>query len=60
MILRELAKNRLMTINYYNDGVLQTCKGRVCNLDLSKQTISLKGENQQVYSIRLSGIKEIG
>jgi hypothetical protein len=59
MILKELTKNRLININYYKDGLLQTCKGRVYNLDLYQQTLSLKGENQQVYSICLSDIKEI-
>jgi DNA-binding transcriptional LysR family regulator len=59
MILKELTKSRLITINYYKDGLLLTCKGRVNNLDLFQQTLSLRDENQQVYSIRLSSIKEI-
>jgi hypothetical protein len=59
MILKELTKNRLITINYYQNGLLQTCKGRVCNLNLHQQTLSLKDEQQKVFSIRLSGIKAI-
>lgn len=59
MFLKELATNRLITINYYKDGLLQTCKGCVYSLDLSQQTLLLKGENQQIYFIRFSGIKEI-
>ncbi|MBZ5748909.1 YolD-like family protein [Metabacillus rhizolycopersici] len=59
MILKELTKIHFITITYYKDGVLQTCKGRVHKLDLYEQTVSLKDENHQVCSIRLSGIKEI-
>jgi hypothetical protein len=59
MILRELRKNRLITVSYYKNGALQTCKGRVYNLNLLEQTLSLKDEHQKVCSIRLSGIKEI-
>jgi len=59
MFLRELAKKGIITINYYKDGLTQTCKGHVCNLNINQQTLSLKGENQQVYSIHFSQIKEI-
>jgi len=59
MFLRELTKSGLITINYYKDGLTQTCKGHVHNLDIYQQTLSLKGENEQVYSIRFSQIKEI-
>lgn len=59
MILKELIKGRLITINYYKDGLFQTCKGHICGLDLRHQTLSLKDENQQVFSIRLSGIRAI-
>lgn len=59
MILKELIKIHFITITYYKDGMLQTCKGRVHNLNLYEQTISIKDENQQVCNIRLSGIKEI-
>ncbi|MGG1400086.1 YolD-like family protein [Bacillus salipaludis] len=59
MILKELTNNRIITINYYKDGLLQTCKGYVYNLDLYEQTLSLKDKDQQICSIRLSGIKEM-
>ena len=59
MILKALRKNSVLTINYYKNGLLQTCKGRVCKLDLHQQTLSLKDEQQKIFSIRLSGIKEI-
>ncbi|AMM93559.1 YolD-like family protein [Peribacillus sp. NPDC060186] len=59
MFLKELSKNCLMTITYYQNESLQICKGRICNLDLHQQTLSLKVEQQKVLTIRLSGIKEI-
>lgn len=59
MILKALRRNKLVTINYYIDGAIQTLKGRVHNLDLSDQTLSLEDENKNIFSIRLSGIKEI-
>ncbi|MFC3883525.1 YolD-like family protein [Bacillus songklensis] len=59
MILKALRENHLVTVNYYKNGTLKTCKGRVCNLNLNEQTLSLKDEQQQIFSIRLSDIKEI-
>ncbi|WP_028402244.1 YolD-like family protein [Ectobacillus panaciterrae] len=59
MFLKELTKDRLITITYYQNGSLQTCKGRVCNLDLHQQTLFLKDEQQKVFFIRLADIKEI-
>ncbi|WP_110113111.1 YolD-like family protein [Bacillus sp. CGMCC 1.16541] len=59
MILKALRKEGLITVNYYKDGLLQTIKGRVHHLNLSEQTLSLKDENENVFSVRLSGIKEI-
>ncbi|AKO93520.1 MULTISPECIES: YolD-like family protein [Priestia] len=59
MILKALRKNRLLTINYYEDGLLQTCQGRVHNLNLLDQTLFLKDEKQNIFSIRLSGIQDI-
>jgi hypothetical protein len=59
MILRKLTTNRLIIVDYFNKGLLQTSKGYVCNLDLNDQILSLKDEQQRVYFIRLSGIKEI-
>ncbi len=59
MILKALRRNKLVTINYYIDGAIQTLKGRVHNLDLSDQTLSLEDENKNIFSIRLAGIKEI-
>ncbi|MCM3594996.1 MULTISPECIES: YolD-like family protein [Bacillaceae] len=59
MILKALRRNKLVTVNYYIDGAIQTLKGRVHNLDLSDQTLSLEDENKNIFSIRLAGIKEI-
>ncbi|USK35003.1 YolD-like family protein [Bacillus sp. F19] len=59
MILKALRRNKLVTVNYYIDGALQTLKGRVHNLDLSDQTLFLEDENKNIFSIRLAGIKEI-
>ncbi|MRX52977.1 hypothetical protein GJU41_03255 [Bacillus idriensis] len=59
MILKALRRNKLVTVNYYIDGAIQTLKGRVHNLDLSDQTLSLEDENKNIFSIRLAGIKDI-
>jgi YolD-like protein len=59
MILKALRRNKLVTVNYYIDGAIQTLKGRVHNLDLIDQTLSLEDENKNIFSIRLAGIKEI-
>ncbi|WP_312036059.1 YolD-like family protein [Priestia aryabhattai] len=59
MILKALRKNGAVTINYYKNGLLQTFKGKIQRLDLTDQTLSLKDEQQNTFSIRLSGIKEI-
>lgn len=59
MILKALRKNDLITINYYKNGLLQTCKGRVYNLNLYDQTVSLEDDQHEIFSIRFSGIKEI-
>ncbi|MFF2444292.1 YolD-like family protein [Priestia megaterium] len=60
MILKELTKNRPITISYYKDGLLNTCKGHIYNLDLQQQSLSVKDGHQQICSIRLASIKEIG
>lgn len=59
MFLKKLIKNGLVTINYYKNGSLQTCKGRVYNLNLHEQTLSLKDEKQNIFFIHLSGIEDI-
>ncbi|WP_404328646.1 YolD-like family protein [Mesobacillus maritimus] len=59
MFLKKLAKEAPLTISYIQNGFMQTCTGRLLSLDLKMQTLSLKDENQQVYSIHLSGIKTI-
>jgi YolD-like protein len=59
MFLKELTQNKDITITYYENGSLQTCEGRVCNLDLQQQMLSLKDKEQKNFSIRLSGIRKI-
>lgn len=49
----------MITIDYFTNGILQTIKGRVYCLNLRDQLLSLKDEKQKVFSIRLSGIREI-
>ena len=57
MILKALKTNKLLTINYQNNGFVQTVKGYIQNLNLLEQTLLLKDENQHVRSLRLSSIK---
>ncbi|WP_418055454.1 YolD-like family protein, partial [Priestia megaterium] len=59
MILKALKTNKLLTINYQNNGFVQTVKGYIQNLNLLEQTLLLKDENQHVRSLRLSSIKNI-
>ncbi|MBT2668694.1 YolD-like family protein [Bacillus sp. ISL-4] len=48
-----------MTIIYFKDGFLETCKGSMYKLNLNEQTLSIKDNNQKIFSIRLSHIMEI-
>ncbi|MDQ0201681.1 YolD-like family protein [Neobacillus ginsengisoli] len=59
MFLKKLTENKLITIDYYKNGILQKIKGRVNGLNLNEQILTLKDEKQKPFSIRLSGIKHI-
>ncbi|MDQ0243562.1 hypothetical protein J2S09_001107 [Bacillus fengqiuensis] len=59
MILKGLTQNRLVTINYYQNGILQRCKGRIFKLNLAEQTVFLKDPQQNIFSIQVSRIMEI-
>lgn len=59
MILKALKKNQPLTISYYENGLVQTFKGQVYNLNWIEQTLSLADENEEILSIHLYGIKEI-
>ncbi|MFP7413222.1 YolD-like family protein [Priestia filamentosa] len=59
MFLKKLTSKHSLTVIYCRDGLLQTCKGKVHQLDLSQQTLFIKDKNQQIYSISLFEIKEI-
>lgn len=49
MFLKKLIKNGSVTVNYYENGSLQTFKGRVYNFNLHEQTLSLKNEKQNIF-----------
>jgi len=59
MYLKKLTENKLITINYYTNGTLQTIQGHVYKLNLTEQVLSLKDESQNLFSIRLSQIRNI-
>ncbi|WP_427127513.1 YolD-like family protein (plasmid) [Priestia megaterium] len=59
MFLKKLIKNGSVTVHYYENDSLQTCKGRVYNLNLHEQILSLKDEKQNILFINLSGIEDI-
>ncbi|GKU81486.1 MULTISPECIES: YolD-like family protein [Niallia] len=59
MILKELGRNRMIIINYYKNGFLQTCKGYVQKLNLNDQSIDLKDERQNLLNIRISWIHDV-
>lgn len=59
MLLKGLRKNKIVTVNYYKNGFLNTCKGYIYKLNLDEQTISLKDEKHNIFSIRFSWISEV-
>jgi hypothetical protein len=59
MYLRKLTEDKLITIDYDTDGVLQTIKGRVYRLNLMEQILSIKDEKQISFTINLSRIRHI-
>ena len=59
MYLKKLTEDKLITIDYYTNGVLQTIRGRVFRLNLIEQILSLKDEKQKLFTIPLSGIRHI-
>ncbi|KAB7668064.1 YolD-like family protein [Bacillus sp. B1-b2] len=59
MILMELSRSRLIVINYYKNGFLETCKGVIQKLNLNDQTIDIKDDQENMLQIRLSWIKDV-
>ncbi|OIK15377.1 hypothetical protein BIV60_10085 [Bacillus sp. MUM 116] len=59
MFLIKLSEKKLITIDYYTNGALQTIKGSVEKLNLIEQILSLKDEKQKLFKIRLSCIRHI-
>lgn len=59
MYLKKLSENKLITIDYYKNGAVQTVKGRVYRLSPLEQVLSLKDEKHKLFTIHLSGIRQI-
>ncbi|MFJ7725305.1 hypothetical protein ACIQXV_03980 [Neobacillus sp. NPDC097160] len=59
MFLKKLAESKLVTIDYVKNGISQTIKGRVYRLNLREQMLSLKDEQQNSFTLRLSGIRKV-
>ena len=59
MFLKKLTGRNFVTIDYDKNGITQTVKGRVYYLNLREQMLSLKDEQQNSFSIRLSGIRKV-
>ncbi|MFE7083300.1 YolD-like family protein [Priestia megaterium] len=59
MILKSLIKNKLVTINYYEDGVLKTYIGRINKLNIFEQTLFLEDSQRNILSMKFSGISDI-
>lgn len=59
MFLKQLARKQPVTIDYDKNGHVQTIKGRVYHLDLREQMLSLLDEQQNYFTIPLSGIRKV-
>lgn len=59
MFLKKLIEKKPITIDYDQNGTIETYKGKVHSLNLKEQVVSLKDEKQKTFTIRLSGIKQI-
>jgi hypothetical protein len=59
MILNALRKKDFITVNYYENGSLQTSKGKIFKINVYEQLLTLIDERKKTFSIRLSAIKEI-
>ncbi|MBT2759114.1 YolD-like family protein [Mesobacillus foraminis] len=59
MFLKQLTEKKMISIDYYSNGTLQTIKGRVHRLNLLEQILQLKDEKQKTFVIQLSGIRQI-
>ncbi|MCM3569799.1 YolD-like family protein [Neobacillus mesonae] len=58
MFLKKLAMRKPVTVVYDKNGSIQTVKGRVYRLSLREQILSLIDEQQKIFSIQLSSIRE--
>ncbi|EKN71615.1 hypothetical protein BABA_00380 [Neobacillus bataviensis LMG 21833] len=59
MFLKKLSERKLVTIDYDKNGISQTIKGRVYCLNLREQILSLKDEQQNSFTVRLSRIRKV-
>lgn len=59
MFLKQLAGKKLVTIDYDNNGCLQTIKGHVYRLNLKEQMLSLQDERKNFLTLRLSWIRKV-
>lgn len=59
MYLKKLSENRIIKIEYFSNGALQSLKGRVYRLNLLDQILWLKDEKQKLFAIHLSCIRQI-
>ncbi|PFI59471.1 YolD-like family protein [Priestia megaterium] len=59
MILKSFINNKLVTINYYGDGVLKTFTGRISKLNIYEQILSLEDSQRNMISMRFSVIRDI-
>lgn len=59
MFLKKLTENKPITIDYDKNGAVETIRGRVYKLNLIEQILSLKDDKQKLFTIRLSGIRQI-
>ncbi|MBM4763275.1 hypothetical protein [Bacillus sp. B15-48] len=59
MFLRKLAEKRKLTIFYCQQGTTKTIKGELYSINIKEQTLSILDEQQKVFCLPLSEIKQI-
>ncbi|OIK15753.1 hypothetical protein BIV60_08365 [Bacillus sp. MUM 116] len=59
MYLKKLTAKKPVTIDYDENGALQTVEGRVYRLNLFEQILSLKDKKEKLFTIHLSCIRRI-
>jgi hypothetical protein len=59
MYLKKFTENSLLTIDYEANGTIKTLKGKVCSFNVKEQVLSLKDQNHNAITIKLSAIRNI-